>query len=283
MITAEEEKYILEQAYIPEHLVGLMTRISGGEPYLVEDFFCCRKEDWVILVGYPLSRDFSTAELEATVEKIKGRLRPRNLSLIAPEIPRPLEALCEERESDFYYTLKIPLPRIKGGIRRLIKRAMENVTVEHATVMGEAHAALTQEFMGRAHLPLRVRNLFLKMPGYVGHRQEAVVLNAWDRDGRLAAYYVVDLAARDFSAYVIGCHSKQHYVAGASDLLCHEMIQMSVVQGKKYVHLGLGVNQGIQKFKTKWGGIPTRRYEMGELVFKKFSIRDALRVVRKGL
>jgi hypothetical protein len=58
------------------------------------------------------------------------------------------------------------------------------------------------------------------------------------------------------------------------------MVEMSVEYGKKYVHLGLGVNEGIRRFKMKWGGVPTRRYEMCELVLKKPFIMDAIRLVR---
>jgi hypothetical protein len=280
MITTEEEKYILERAYVPEHIVGLMTGVSGGEPFLIQNYFCCRKEDWVILVGYPLERDFAIKDLEAVMDETKSRFRPRYLSLIAPKLTSSLGALCEEKETDNYYTLGVPLAPIKGGIRRLIGKALENATVERVHEMGEAHRVLTEEFIRRADPPLRVRNLFLKMPRYVSHSEGPIVLNAWDKDKNLAAFYVVDLAAKDFSAYIIGCHSKRYYVQGASDLLCHEMVEMSVEYGKKYVHLGLGVNKGIRRFKKKWGGVPTRSYEMCELVLKKPSILDALEFVR---
>jgi len=280
MITAEEEKYILDRAYIPEHIVGLMTRVSGGEPFLFQNCFFCRKEEWIILVGYPLESDFTFKDLEAVIDETKKRCRPKYLSLIAPELPSSLSASCEEKESDRYYTLDIPVGSIKSRIGRLIRKARENATVERSTEMGEAHKGLTEEFIERTNPPLRVRNLFLKMPDYVGHSEGSVVLNAWDKEMNLTAFYVVDLAAKDFSAYVIGCHSKRNHVQGASDLLCLEMIEMSVEYGKKYVHLGLGVNEGIRRFKEKWGGVPTRRYEMCELVLKRPSILDAFKFAR---
>jgi hypothetical protein len=34
---------------------------------------------------------------------------------------------------------------------------------------------------------------------------------------------------------------------------------------KEYIHLGLGVNEGIRRFKKKWGGIPFLKYEFCEL------------------
>ncbi len=69
-------------------------------------------------------------------------------------------------------------------------------------------------------------------------------------------------APRHFVSYLIGAHSRTHYTAHASDLLFREMIQLAQREHKDFVHLGLGVNDGIRRFKTKWGGTPSVRYEM---------------------
>jgi hypothetical protein len=71
-------------------------------------------------------------------------------------------------------------------------------------------------------------------------------------------------------------------VRGASDLLLFELINLSLEHEKSYIHLGLGVNAGIRRFKVKWGAVPTRRYEMGELVLKKPSIWDTFRALEKS-
>ena len=42
------------------------------------------------------------------------------------------------------------------------------------------------------------------------------------------------------------------------------MIRVARRQGKEFVHLGLGVNDGIRRFKSKWGGTPSLPYEMAE-------------------
>ena len=54
MLTSEQEIYILTHAYVPEHIVVLMTSLSGGEPFLIDDYFCCCKDNWVVFIGYPL-------------------------------------------------------------------------------------------------------------------------------------------------------------------------------------------------------------------------------------
>ncbi len=279
MLTIEEKKQLLDKAYIPEHVVGLMTHVSGGEPFLIDDYFCCHRGDWIILVGYPLSHEFVVSDLEDTLEKIIERFRPKYFSLMAPELPAGRNAACRERESDYFYTLKSEDVQLKGGLRRIVNKAKELLTVEQGCKMRDEHQTLSAEFIRRAKPPTRVRDLLLKMPGYVGHAEGSAVLNAWDAKGKLSAFYVVDNSAKDFTSYVIGCHSKKHYVTGASDLLCFKMIEMSRELGKRYIHLGLGVNEGIRRFKKKWGGIPSRKYEMCELVLKRPSIMDMFKAM----
>jgi hypothetical protein len=102
------------------------------------------------------------------------------------------------------------------------------------------------------------------MPDYVSNSPTACVLNARDKKGKLSAFYVIELGAKHFSTYVLGTHSKKHYVPHASDLLFLEMIKLSREHRKNTIDLGLGVNQGIRRFKEKWGGVPFLPYEFCE-------------------
>jgi hypothetical protein len=45
-------------------------------------------------------------------------------------------------------------------------------------------------------------------------------------------------------------------VPGASDLLLSKIIEQAIVEEKRYLNLGLGINAGVTFFKTKWGGVP---------------------------
>ena len=144
--------------------------------------------------------------------------------------------------------------------------------------MGDAHRELIKEFLNRAKPPQRIENLFSSMPEYVAAAPSARVINAWFAKGVLSAFYVIDLAAADFANYIIGCYSRQNYVRGASDLLVDELIKMSAENGKAYIHMGLGVNDGVRRFKEKWGARPTRPYEMCELVFKKTAVNTIFKI-----
>lgn len=261
MISAEEEAYIADRAYVPEHVVSLMAVISKGEPFLVDDHLCFAKDDWVIFVGYPLGGNFGVGDFERALDAAVKRFRPRHLWFIAPEVPPSLARSCRDRESDHYYRLELKGFEVKKSLKRLVEKASGNVTVEKGGRLSQAHEELIDEFLKREMPNPRIRALFLSMAEYAARSDSAVVLSAIDREGRVAAFYVVELAAKAFATYVVGCHSKVRYVLGASDLLFSEMVNLARDRGKAYVHLGLGVNEGIRRFKEKWGGVPFLRYE----------------------
>ena len=264
MITPQEEAYVLERAYVPEHIINLMGPISKGEAFLEEEHLGFVKDNWLIFVGYPLDGNLSQARSERVLKQAVDKFRPEILWFIGPEILPSLLDSCKERETDRYYTLDIERTKLKPSLQRIADKASKELTVETSRSFLKEHGALGAELLKREKLPPRVRELYRAMPDYVAHSSSAVVLNARDQKKRLCAFYVVELGAKNFSTYVLGCHSKKHYVAHASDLLFLEMIKLTRENGKHTLHLGLGVNEGIRRFKEKWGGMPSLNYEFCE-------------------
>jgi len=264
MISADEERYALAQAYVPEHIVGLMSGISGGEPFLIGDYLGFTRDDWVILVGYPLADSFDPEDFGRVIAGSITSFRPAHLWFIAPEVPPSVAQFCQARESDDYYTLALQRFEPKANLRRMVNKASKDLAVERSREITKDHADLIAEFLEREKPGPRIERLFLSMAQYVAGAATALVLTARDRAGAAAAFYVVELAAKHFATYVVGCHSKRHYAVGASDLLFADMVTLARARGKAYIHLGLGVNEGIRRFKEKWGGVPRLRYEFCE-------------------
>lgn len=264
MISPEEEEYILNRAYVSEHIVSLMSLISKGDPFLIEDHLGFVKDNWLILVGYPLDQTFSAERTEKIIHQGLETFRPEILWFIGPEIPASLLNTCEERETDQYYRLDLEKVKVKVSLQRAADKASQELTMDRGHSVSKEHEALIAELLKREKLPPRVRELYRAMPDYVSNSSTACVLNARDKKGRLSAFYVIELGAKHFSTYVLGTHSKKHYVPHASDLLFLEMIRLSREQMKSTIDLGLGVNQGIRRFKEKWGGVPFLPYEFCE-------------------
>lgn len=266
MISEAQEEYILRKAYVPEHLVNLMVGISNGEPYLVGDHVLFAKDDWLIFVGYPLNRNFSGDDFSTALKQTIKKFKPAYTWFVAPEIPDSLLQAVQQRETDDYYKLAFLDQGVKKGLVRIVEKASQSLIIEKSRQFSQEHLALTREFLERENLPARAKKLFLLMPEYIAHSQTSIVLNARDKQKLLSAYYVVELAAKDFATYVVGCFSRTNYVAHASDALFYEMINLAKENHKSYIHLGLGVNEGIRRFKRKWGGFPFLKYESGQLV-----------------
>ena len=264
MITEAQEREILDKAYIPEHIVSLMKSLSGGEPFLIDDFLCLTKKDWLMVIGYPLRSSYQTESLEKAMLRGLEEFRPVHAWFIAPEAPPLFSRLCNDRQRDHYYELDLRHPAPNEKLARIAEKASRELRVTRGQQMGDEHRRLIAEFAERETLSPQVRQLYVEMPEVVKQSKTTTVLSAWSREGNLTAFYVVELAALRFAAYLIGCFSRKTYASHASDLLFHEMIVLAREQGKAFINLGLGVNEGIRRFKKKWGGIPTLSYEYCE-------------------
>ena len=264
MLTPKEETYVLSKAYVPEHVLNLMVSISKGEPFFKEDHLVFVKDNWLILVGYPLEGNFSQEGCERILKQAVETFRPEYLWFIGPDIPPSLQGSCKERQTDQYYKFDLNRTKLKPSLQRVADKASKELIVERGHSISKEHEALISELLKREKLPPRLRELYRAMPDYIAHSSTSCVLNARDKNGKLCAFFVVELGAKNFSTYVLGSHSKKHYVSHASDLLFLEMIKLTREHGKNTINLGLGVNEGIRRFKEKWGGTPYLNYEFCE-------------------
>lgn len=271
MLTSEEEAYILSKAYIPEHIVSLMVLLSNGEPFLIENYLVLSKENWVIFIGYPLEGVFNVEECGRVLEKIIERFHPESLRFIGPQIPPILLNHCIEKQTDQYYRLDLNQIKLKKSLLHRVEKAQQELSVEVSKVFSKEHEALVSEFLKREskNISFRVKNLYRSMPFYMSHSESACVINARDKGGRLNAFYVLELGAKNFNTYLLGVHAKGYGIPNASDLLFLKMIELTHQQQKNEIQLGLGVHKGIRRFKEKWGGVPFLPYESCECEYGK--------------
>ncbi|HSR12876.1 MAG TPA: hypothetical protein VLS90_15640, partial [Thermodesulfobacteriota bacterium] len=55
MISKGEEQYVRQAAYLPEHVLPLMTGLSGAEPFIRSDHLLFVAPGSMIFIGYPLT------------------------------------------------------------------------------------------------------------------------------------------------------------------------------------------------------------------------------------
>ena len=200
MISLRDEQYVREKAYLPEHIVPLMTALSQAEPFLREGHLFFVKEDGMIFIGYPLEGEFREEIFTRLLEEGRKEFHPATTWFIAPRTPETLRARVRERETDDYYRLDLPLLRVKRSLEREAEKAGQVLRVEKNRAWSREHAALTQEFLEKEKLNPRVRELYLRMDRVLAHSETSLVLSAMRIDATAKTTYVATRAPTSTSS-----------------------------------------------------------------------------------
>lgn len=268
---------VLNGATVPEHSAAFMAAVSGGEPFVEDGFLFLSAADWLMAVGYPLGQPVDAtlkdkAILDIFDEALSKALRrtgARTCWVVAPELPQRLQGSI--METDRFYLLDADAG-VPSKLRGPVDKAAALLTVSEDRVFSPAHRRLWAEFLGRVDMRPNVRELYARTEAALAASRASAeaesaspdlrLLNALDAEGNLAASLLIDYSPDAFCSYIIGAHSKRHYTAHATDLLFASLLERAKAEGKRYIHLGLGVNEGITRFKRKWGGRPALPYVM---------------------
>jgi hypothetical protein len=146
----------------------------------------------------------------------------------------------------------------------MLRRAQRDLQVRRGR-FGKEHRKRIKSFLAGHHFNRRQKHLFKHVPQYLKASDSAVLFEA-RRGNELVAFNIVDLGAADYAFYLFSFRSSKINVPGASDLLFHEMVNLAHTKGKKAVNLGLAVNDGIRRFKEKWGGVPFLNYSSADRI-----------------
>ena len=260
MLTPPEERFVLDHAYVPEHVPGYVRAISGADPYLLGDYLSFRIEDSLLINGYSLTHSSDETALRHAVEAAVARFKPGHVALIAPKIPRSLAA-DQPRERDQYYQLDLTRVTRDAKLQNMLRRADREVHVDCSRDIREEHLCLIAEFVHGHAVADEITYIFGRIPEYLSAVPTARVFSARDGTDTLIAFDVAEFAARDYAFYQFNFRSGKQYVPGASDLLLHAVIAAAQAEGKHFLGLGLGINSGVRRFKEKWGGQPFLPYE----------------------
>jgi hypothetical protein len=254
MITASQQDYIEEYAYVPEHMIRYVTAISQTEPFLLNDYLAYRKKGHLIFVGYPLKEPFDESKMVKTFEDALAHFRPREVALTAPAIPPSLR-IGVYPSSDHYYRLDLFTLSISQKLRNMLTRASRELVLERGQVFDDEHRKMVDNFIQTHPVDESTRLIFQRIPNYLSSSPRALVFNARSKGGELVAFDVAELRPRHYALYMFNFTSTALYVPGASDLLLSEVIQQARTEGKRFLNLGLGINPGVAFFKKKWGGV----------------------------
>ena len=255
MLNDEERERIYRRAYLPEHLPDYVEAVSGAKPFLYRNYLYFLGQKHLIYIGYPLQTD---SDPPARIyDSVCQRFQPSTMAVIAPEIWLDSEQY-EKRSTDSYYRLDLPLAHVDSAVAYMIRRAQRELQITRGH-FGKEHKRIIKEFLSTHQLTREQKHVFKQIPRYLKTSTSAILLEAKKR-ADLVAFSIVDIGSADYAFYLFNFSSSKINVPGASDLLFHEMVNLAHGEGKKAINLGLGINDGIIRFKEKWGGVPFLRY-----------------------
>lgn len=293
-LSYDSQADILKRAIVPEHSIAFMQAMSGGTAFLEGNYLFIAGDDWLMAIGYPLLPESmqgsgyrhaeawehdakDSREFGAALSTVLEQTRAGTCWAIAPSLPDNL--VGHEESRDAFYTLDA-CAGIPQKLRGPVRAAQERLRITEHRDFTPEHRRLWAEFLGRVSMRPNVRELYartemvlaasrasLNESGGIGPGRERPLLDlrllsAWDEEGRLTASLLLDFSPGSFCSYIIGAHSRAHYSPHATDLLFASMLEICRKEGKQYIHLGLGVNDGITRFKRKWGGRKSLPYSM---------------------
>lgn len=276
----------LKGALVPEHSLPFMSAASGGRPFLERGYLFLRGEDWLMGIGYPAvsrppgdmktaadaCRDFAPQEFAAAFADCRKRLGALHCYCIAPHLPGSMRPSVTQEDDYYLLDAKSPVP---ASLKGPVAGAARALRLDEDRLFTAGHRRLWAEFLGRTAMRPNVRELYSRTEALLaasrasldegGQKAPALdlrLLSAWDEADNLAACLLLDYSPDSFVSYIIGAHSKLHYAPHATDLLFARLLEGARQEGKSFIHLGLGVNEGIARFKKKWGAKPLIPYVM---------------------
>ncbi len=243
---------------VPEQSELLMESLSGGHAFYVDDFlFLSRdksekalKDNWIMAIGYPLKNEFSIERFETAIEKAKSKYLASTFLAIAPEFSEKRQKNIVDKDKYFNLSAHAQVPK---KLERHLKKVKNLIHIEVSTTFTQAHRALWIEFLGRSPMTARVRSLYANIPHALEEKKADLrLINAYDNEKNLVACMLMDFSLEKCVSYILGAHSRKNYIPHASDYILEYTLELARQELKDTIFLGLGVNEGIQKFKEKW-------------------------------
>lgn len=265
------------EPYIPEQIIDYFESISGLTAQIIGDYLLYVNGETLVMIGYPINREYDEEEVTQILQRYLEEGGKR-IVIIAPKLPSSLT--FEEVRTDKYYRLTLPIKHLGKKIRYMISRASRELTIEVGRSLTKNHRELMRDFLKRPDVEEFMKYVCSRLEYYLSKSKTVEIINAFAKNGRLVGFDVVDLPRGRYSFYMFNFIDRgEGYVPGVSDLMLYHFLKISEEERKLYVNMGLGINEGVKRFKIKWGAEAFLPYEYG--VVKRSDISKVFEIFSK--
>ena len=266
------------EPYIPEQIIDYFEPISGLTAQIIGNYLLYVNGETLVMIGYPINGEYDEKEVAQILQRHLEEKRKRRIVVIAPKLPSSLA--FEEVRTDKYYRLTLPIKHLGKKIRYMVSRASRELNIEVGRSLTKSHRELMRDFLKRPDVEEFMEHVCSRLEYYLSKSKTVEIINAFAKNGRLVGFDVVDLPRGKYSFYMFNfIDRREGYVPGVSDLMLYHFLKISEEEGKLYVNMGLGINEGVKRFKIKWGAEAFLPYEYG--VVKRSDISKVFEVFSK--
>ncbi|MEN2974215.1 MAG: hypothetical protein ABDH32_01395 [Candidatus Caldarchaeales archaeon] len=256
--------------YIPEQILDYFEPISGLKAAVHEKYLIYFNSETMVIVGYPIKGEYREEDLIKIINEYREKYVLGRIVVIAPSLPSSLR--FEDVKVDEYYRLSLPIKPLSKRLRYMVSRAERDVTVDVSGDLKRDHIDLIRDFLKRENVEEYMRYICNRLDRYISRSKNVRIIDAYDRNGRLVGFDILDLSSTKYSFYMFNFISREsRYIPGVSDLLLYNLLKISQEYGKVYVNMGLGIDEGVRRFKLKWGAESFLPYNYAVLKSETFS------------
>ena len=252
---------VTAQAYVMEQVAAYVVAAGGMRALPADTCMTYEDRERCVIVAYPPEYDPARAPapsaqtrasaLNAAVQKALARCRCASVTVLAPEKPAAAPADAAVR-TDAYAFLPVPLPAPGAKLRNMLRRAERECAIA-TEIMGEDHESLLRSFCLSHALDAGTRTIYANIGRYLASSPDAVLFTARAvDDARLLALAVGEYASLTTAFYMFAARAPS-CPPGVADALLREVAREAERRGHSQLNLGLGIDEGIRRFKKKWG------------------------------
>lgn len=268
MTTTPGHAHLTAQAYVMEQLVDYVTAVGDMHAVPGDTGITYEYHDRCVLVAYPpaydpllwqaSSAEERTAALHAAVQEGLAHTHASNVTVLAPERPRVAPPEASVR-SDAYLFLSLPWHVPDGKLRNMLRRAQRECRIAVESFAPE-HEHLLEEFCRHHALDTATRSIYARIGRYLASCPDAMLFAARaPGDHRLLALTVGDYTSLTTASYMFAARAP-FCPPGVADALLLALLREAERRGHSQINLGLGIHEGIRRFKQKWGTLHALPY-----------------------